>query len=277
MEQIEPAPIGPTVGARISGIDLSRPLSDNVASMIDDAFAQHKVLVFPEQKLTPDSFEAFARRFGPLGQYPMVRGMESHPHIVEVIKEADEKVNFGGVWHTDTSYLEEPPTASFLLARELPPVGGDTLFADMVAAYEALSPAMRDMLDGMTAINRSDKDVAAKTRTHRIADTGNKDAKPVYVATHPVIRTHPVTGKKSLYVHPGHTDRINELTEAESKAVLEFLFQHQILSEFQIRIRWEPDMMVMWDNRSVLHNAMNDYHGHRRHMWRITLAGEKAV
>jgi taurine dioxygenase len=208
-------------------------------------------------------------------EYPFVRGLPAHPEIIEVKKLEHERVNFGGMWHTDTAYLECPPSATMLLAHELPPYGGDTEFASMVAAFEALSDGLKATLSGLRAVNSSAKADVTKNREDRIASDGRAGARKEYTAEHPVVRTHPETGRKSLYVNAGHTVRFAGWTEEESAPLLAFLFRHQQRAEFTCRFSWRPGSLALWDNRCTLHNPVNDYHGFRRVMHRITLAGDR--
>jgi taurine dioxygenase len=216
---------------------------------------------------------AFARRMGKPIEYPFVKGIEGFPEVIEVKKLEHERRNFGGIWHSDTTYLEEPPMGSMLLAREVPPYGGDTLFANQYLAYESLSEAMRKLLDSLIAINLSAKADVSRTREDRINEQGG--AGKSYEAEHPVVRTHPETGRKALYVNVAHTARFKGMTEEESAPLLSFLFSHQIKPEFTCRFQWRVGSLAFWDNRCVQHNPVNDYHGHRRVMHRITLAGDK--
>ena len=189
-------------------------------------------------------------------------GIEGYPEIIAVTKLPHESVNFGGIWHSDTAYLDEPPMATMLLAREVPPAGGDTMFANMYAAYDALSPALRAMLDPLQAVNSSALADVTKTREDRIRELGPSDRDvPVYEAVHPVVRTHPETGRKALYVNVAHTARFEGMTEEESRPLLQFLFQHQVRPEFTCRFRWSAGSLALWDNRCVQHNPVNDYHG----------------
>jgi len=259
--------IAGALGAEILGVDLSK---DVPAKEIRDAFLEHQVVFFRDQNLSPAQFMAFARRLGKPVEYPFVKGIEGFPEVIEVRKLEHEKHNFGGVWHSDTAYLDEPPMGSMLLAREVPPYGGDTEFANQYAAYEALSPGMRRLLDGLVAVNTSSKADATRTREDMV-----KEYPREYVAEHPAVRTHPETGRKALYVNVGHTARFRGLTEQESAPLLEFLFRHQVKSEFTCRFRWQAGSLAFWDNRCTQHNAINDYHGHRRVMHRITLAGDR--
>ena len=271
-------PLSPALGAEILGVDLAAPLQAGTVAAIRRAFLEHLVIFFRDQSITPEQFLRFARTMGEPSEYPMVRGMDAYPEITEVIKREDERVNFGGIWHSDTTYLDCPPMGTMLYARELPPVGGDTLFANMVLAYESLSPGMRRFLDGLTAVNSAGKDVAAATRADRIRERPGRpgrtgDAPPQ--AEHPVVRTHPETGKKALYVNPGHTVRFAGMSEAESAPILEYLYAQQIRPEFTCRFRWQVGSVAFWDNRAAQHYPLNDYHGYRRAMQRITLAGDR--
>jgi taurine dioxygenase len=191
-----------------------------------------------------------------------------------------EKHNFGGIWHSDTTYLDVPPMGSMLLAREVPPYGGDTLFANQYMAYEALSATMQNLLAGLKGINSSAKADVSKTREDRIKSdgkAGDKTTPQQYQALHPIVRTHPETGRKALYVNVAHTAGIEGMSEAESAPILNFLFAHQTKPELTCRFAWQPHSLAFWDNRCTQHNPINDYHGHRRVMQRITLQGDKPV
>jgi taurine dioxygenase len=204
-----------------------------------------------------------------------VKGIPGFPEIIEVKKLEHERVNFGGVWHSDTAYLEVPPMASMLLAREVPPHGGDTLFANMYLAYETLSEGMKRLLEPLWAVNSSAKADVTRTREDRLKTDGRDEIGKELVAEHPVIRTHPETGRKALYVNFAHTVRFRGMTEKESAPLLEFLFQHQTRPEFTCRFSWQVGSLALWDNRCAQHNPVNDYHGYRRLMRRITLAGDE--
>jgi taurine dioxygenase len=272
-EQLTVGPIAGSLGAEIGGVDLAADLDDAVIAGIRQAWLDHGVVFFREQDLTPERFLAFAKRIGEPAEYPFVPGIDGHPEIIAVIKLPHETVNFGGIWHSDTAYLQQPPMATMLLARQVPPAGGDTMFADMYAAYEALSPAMQELLEPLGAVNSSALADVSKTREDRIRENGEPDDR-VYEAVHPVVRTHPETGRKALYVNVAHTARFDGMTEDESRPLLQFLFQHQVKPEFTCRFRWQVGSLAMWDNRCVQHNPVNDYHGHRRVMHRITLQGD---
>ena len=266
-------PVAGALGAEVSGLDLARPMAEATLAALRRAWLEHLVLFFRDQTLSPAQFLALGRRFGEVVEYPFVKGLDDHPEIIPVLKLPHEHVNFGGVWHSDTAYLEVPPMASMLIARELPPVGGDTLFANMYLAYETLSDGMKRMLEGLVAVNSSAKADASRTREDRMKDIGRETRKE-YVAAHPVVRRHPETGRPALYVNIAHTVRFDGMTEEESAPLLGYLFQHQVRPEFTCRFRWHQGSIALWDNRCAQHNAINDYHGHRRLLHRLTLAGD---
>ena len=266
-------PVAGALGAEISGVDLARPLSEETIAAIRRAWLDHLVIFFRDQPLSPAEFLAFARCFGEPIEYPFVKGLAEYPEIIPVLKLEHERVNFGGVWHSDTAYLDVPPMASMLVAREIPPYGGDTLFANMYLAYETLSDGLKAMLEGLVAINSSAKADASRTREDRMKDSA-REVKKDYIAAHPVVRRHPETGRRALYVNVAHTVRFEGMTEEESAPLLDYLFRHQTRPEFSCRFRWRPGSIAFWDNRCAQHNAINDYAGHRRLLHRITLAGD---
>jgi taurine dioxygenase len=267
--------IAGALGAEISGVDLTRGVSSEMASEIRSAFLQHQVIFLRDQNLTPAQFLAFAQAMGTPVEYPFVKGIAGFPHIIEVKKLEHETVNFGGIWHSDTTYLAAPPMGSMLLSREVPPYGGDTLFANQYLAYETLSPTMQRLLGSLVGISSSAKADVSRTREDRIKD-GGKDAGPSeYRAEHPIVRTHPETGRQALYVNVAHTAGIKGMTDVESAPLLQFLFAHQVRPELTCRWAWEPNAIAFWDNRCTQHNPVNDYHGFRRVMHRITLEGDK--
>jgi len=273
--KIEVRPIAGALGAEISGVDLSKDLSDAAVAAIRRAWLEHLVIFFRDQDLPPARFLAFARRFGEPIEYPFVKGLEEFPEIIPVLKLEHEKINFGGIWHSDTTYLDVPPMASMLVAREVPAAGGDTEFANMYLAYETLSAGMRRLLDGLLAVNSSAAADVSRTREDRLKDSARADAKKEYTASHPAVRVHPETGRRALYVNSAHTVRFEGMTDEESAPILKFLYAHQTRPEFTCRFHWHPGSLAMWDNRCAQHNAINDYQGHRRLLHRITLAGDK--
>lgn len=270
-------PIAGSLGAEITGVDLADDPADDLIAAIRAAWLEHLVVFFRGQELSGDDFVSFARRIGEPADYPFVPGLAEHPEIIAVTKLPTETVNFGGIWHSDTVYLEQPPMGTMLLAREVPPHGGDTLFANMYDAYEALSPGLRVILDSLQAVNSSAMADVSKTREDRIADSAEEGADAAdrsYESVHPVVRTHPETGRKALYVNVAHTSHFVGMTVEESRPILEFLFAHQTRPEFTCRFAWAVGSLALWDNRCAQHNPVNDYHGHKRVMHRITLQGD---
>lgn len=263
------------LGAEVLGVDLSADIADDAVSRIRQALLDNLVIFFRDQSLAPAQFHAFAKRFGTPVEYPFVKGIDGFPEIIEVAKLEHETVNFGGIWHSDTVYLDQPPMGTMLMARELPPFGGDTLFANQYLAYETLSDGMRAILDGLIAVNSSAKADVSRTREDRRADSGREGANNDYVSEHPAVRTHPETGRKALYVNVAHTVHFVGMTEEESAPILHYLHTHQVKPEFTCRFVWRPGSIAFWDNRCALHNPVNDYDGYRRIMNRITLAGDK--
>jgi taurine dioxygenase len=270
---IEVLPIAGALGAEIGGVDLSTDLDDATVAEIRRAWLQHLVVFFRDQELDPAAFLAFARRIGEPVEYPFVKGIDGFPEIICVAKLPHETVNFGGIWHSDTVYLERPPMATMLVAREVPPFGGDTMWANMYAAYDALSPGMQRVLEHLRSVNSSALADVSKTREDRLRDSGN-DPEREYLSEHPVVRTHPETGRKALYVNVAHTQRFADMTEEESRPLLRYLFEHSVRPEFTCRFRWRVGSLALWDNRCAMHNPINDYHGFARTMHRITLGGD---
>jgi taurine dioxygenase len=271
---LEIRPLGGAIGAEIHGVDLGAELSDQTVAALRRVLLDRLVIFFRDQDLSPGQFLALAKQFGTPNEYPFVKGLDGYPDVIAVTKLPDETVNFGGVWHSDTTYLAQPPMATLLVAREVPPVGGDTLFANQYLACETLSERMRQMLSGLRGVASSAKADASRTREDRIRTDGTAEPRKLLVSEHPVMRIHPETGRQALYVNVAHTVAFSGMTEAESQPLLAFLFQHQIRPEFTCRFRWEAGSLAIWDNRCAQHYAMNDYHGHKRVMHRITLAGD---
>jgi taurine dioxygenase len=274
-------PVAGALGAEVSGVDLGR-LSDAETAAIQAAFREHLVLFFRDQRLTPDQQMTFTGLFGPLQVTPFVKAMDGYPFIVRVLKEADERgiSTFGNAWHADFTSLAEPPLGSVLYALEVPDHGGDTMFANMYAAYDALSSGMKRMLDSVRAVHVG-KPYGTKygppkdMKTSRsIAIERNRPDADIEVV-HPVVRTHPETGRKSLFVNPIYTLRFEDMTEAESQGLLDFLYEHAIRPEFTCRFRWAKGALALWDNRCTLHYAINDYDGSRRLMHRTMIAGAR--
>ena len=269
---LQVSPVAGALGAEVQGVDLARPLAPQVVGEIRHALLAHLVIFFPRQRLGPAELLAFAERFGQPTEYPHLKGLSGHPHVIAVTKLEHERVNFGGVWHSDTTYLECPPLGSLLYAVEVPPYGGDTLFANQYLAYEALSGGLKKTLDGLVGVNTSAKAEISRTREDRLREAGAE--LKVLVGNHPVVRTHPETGRRALYVNAAHTTHFQGWTVEESQPLLNYLFAHQVRPEFTCRFRWQPGALAFWDNRCAQHNPVNDYHGFRRVMHRVTLAGD---
>ncbi|WP_374574280.1 TauD/TfdA dioxygenase family protein [Phenylobacterium sp.] len=261
-------------GAEIEGLDGARA-SDADIELIRDTLAQRGVVFLRDQKMTPEEQIAFARRVGPIVVNRYFPKTERYPEIAKVEKRADQTTNIGGGWHTDHSYDEAPAMGSVLLAVETPPSGGDTLFADMYAAYDALSDGLKATLETLKAHHASAHvfgEGSVYAATDQAVLAGHKDTPE---AVHPVVIVHPDSGKKVLYVNPAFTTHIVGWTREESMALLGYLYEHAIKPQFVHRFQWKPGSMAIWDNRSTWHHAMNDYQGHYRLMHRITLDGVK--
>jgi taurine dioxygenase len=282
-QSIEVRPIAGSLGAEVIGVDLARPLGNATAAEIRRAFVEHLVLFFRAQHLTPEQQLSFSRLFGRLVRVPYIRHMPDYPDIIAVLKEANERKisTFGNAWHSDFSFLEEPPLGSILYARETPEPGGDTLFANMYQAYDALSDGMKRMLGGLRAMHSGRPygrgGVAAALQTSRSIGIERDNPEAEREVAHPVIRLHPESGRKALFVNSIYTTRFEDMGEAESRPLLDFLFQHCQRPEFTCRFRWGVGSLAVWDNRCTLHYAINDYDGHRRLMHRTTVAGERPM
>jgi taurine dioxygenase len=271
-------PLSGALGAEVKGVSL-KALDDAGWRRIHEAFLAYAVLAIRDQALAPDDMMRVGERFGEPCFYPFVTGIEGYPHIFEVVKEERETTNFGGNWHSDTTYLARPPAATLLYAMETPTHGGDTLFSNATAAYEALSEGMRRMLDGLVGVNSAGlKYGGGRSKMHRgiggmkVHDTDDAEQ---YEAEHPVVRTHPETGKKALYLSRSHTLRFRGMSEDESRPLVEWLQAHQTRPEFTCRVRWQPGTLTIWDNRCTQHCAVNDYHGQRRRMRRLTVGAQE--
>ena len=274
--------LAPACGAEVVGLDLADP-SAAAMQRIHQALADHAVLFFRDQHLTPPQQLEVTQRFGAILRVPYILHLDQYPDIIAVLKEAEERniSTFGGTWHSDFSFLEEPPSLTLLYALELPALGGDTLWASQYAAYEALSPGMRTMLDPLRAIQSAWPHVtngpAAGTAVSRSIGMVRGDAAADREIAQPVVRVHPVTGRKALFVNPVYTQRFEGMSEAESRPLLQYLFAHATRAEFTCRLRWAPGTLAVWDNRCLLHLAINDYDGSRRLLHRTTVAGQRPV
>ena len=273
--EITVTPYSPALGALISGIDLAKPISETALKEMKDAFARYSVIFFRDQDLSPQQHIDLAKRWGDINVNRFFKPLDGYPQIAQVIKEADQKENIGGTWHTDHSYDQIPAMGSLLYAREVPSSGGDTLFSSMYLAFEALSDGLKEMLLGLKAWHSSRHAFgygAAESEHYGDGRLANPDL-AVQDALHPVIITHPLSGRKSLYVNLDFTVRFDGWTVEESQPLLDYLYAHGAREEFTCRFQWEQGSIALWDNRATWHNAMNDYHGHRRIMHRVTLEG----
>lgn len=268
-------PLNPVIGAELEGIDLGKDLSDEEIDIIQDALNEYQVIFFRDQDITAEQQIELGRRFGELHVHPTVRGKPrtEWTELLPVYADANTVRIAGDKWHADVSCDEKPPYASILHLRVVPETGGDTMFSSMYAAYEALSEPMKQMLGCLTATHDGGPNYADRARRNRDDNPDRVDP----VAVHPVIATHPFTGRKTIYVNSIFTVRINELTESESKAVLEFLFAHVARPEFQCRFRWQPNSVAFWDNRAVQHYAVWDYYPALRSGQRVTIRGDRPV
>lgn len=268
----------PSVGAEISGIDLAMPMSDSQLAEIRRALGEFGVIFFRDQVISPASHLGFARRFGDININKYFHPVEGYPEIANVQRQPDERGATGWYWHTDHSYDQAPAMGSVFVARETPPVGGDTLFAGMAAAYDALSDGLKSVLEGLDAWH-SDLvcPEVADPRLHaefggRLKGLPDQDGAR---ARHPVVIRHPISARKVLYVNPGFTEGIEGWHPAESRALLDYLYDHAVQPQFTYRHRWRTGDVAFWDNRATLHCALDDCYGHRRIMHRITVEGEE--
>jgi taurine dioxygenase len=269
-------------GARIEGVDLSRPLDGKVLAEVKAAWAEHGVVAFPGQPLTLAQLEAFTLQIGPFGEDPFVKPMPGHPNVLELRREPDEKAtNFGAGWHSDWSFQPAPPAATILRSEVIPPVGGDTLFCDAAAAYDDLSEAFKTLLAPLMAVHSAARPYGSKgsfakeTAKRTMQIISSVEAEKLH--THPLVRTHPVTGRKALFVSPVYTVGVEGMSEDEANAILGFLFKHLVQDRFIYRHKWEAGMVLMWDNRRTMHLAEGGYDGHLRLMHRTTVAGDVPV
>jgi taurine dioxygenase len=278
--QIEIKPRAYGFGAEISGVDLDQPIEPEVLGVLRSAFTEHRVLSVPRQRFDPAGLERFSAQLGPFGHDPYVAPMDGHQHVIEVSREAQETAPiFGSLWHSDWSFQATPPSATVLFGAEIPPVGGDTVFADTCRAYESLSPTLQALLKTLKGVHSAAPAYGPKglfarddaSRSMRIIVSPEADK----VEVHPLVRRHPESGRYTLYVNHVYTIGIEGMRVDESKALLDFLFKHMTQAEYVYRHRWQAGTVVMWDNRCVVHYAEGGYAGHRRLMYRTTLAGER--
>ncbi len=270
------------LGAEIGGVDLAKPLDGAVFEAIHAAFLEHRVVFFRDQKLAHTDQIAFGRRFGALDVHPIAEGMDEHPELIRVLKPAGEPASFGVAWHSDNSFFETPSLGTMLYGVKVPPHGGDTLFASMERSYDTLSETMKGWLADLRAIHSAgrayDPRTVGREKYDGSAAISYKYSDSIWdEVSHPVVRTHPETGRKSLYVNAMFTQRVEGLRPAESRALLDFLFEHCAQPELTCRFRWEPGSLALWDNRCVQHYALDDYQAFERLMYRVTICGDRPV
>ena len=270
-QTIEVRKISPVIGAEIHGVDLAEPMGNQTFQEIHDALMENLVIFFRDQDITVDQHKAFGRRFGELHSHPAApKLLDGHPEILVIHADETSKRVSGQLWHSDVSCEPEPPMGSILHLAQVPEVGGDTMFASTYAAFEALSERMRNFLSGLVAVHESDH--VYRGRYH---PAEQDDGKTFPSAEHPVVRTHPVTGRKGLFVNAGFTTGIKDMKPKESRALLDFLFDHMTTPEFQCRFRWAPNSIAFWDNRAAQHHALWDYFPAVRHGNRVTIKGDR--
>jgi len=278
--RLDVRPLAGSLGAELLNVNLAQ-LDDEEFEEIHRALLDYSVIFFRDQSLTPEEHKAFGRRFGTLNIHPTYEPLPGHDEILAVVKEKDAKHNIGDTWHTDVTFLPEPPMGSILYAREIPPYGGDTLFANLSMAYDALSDGMKQMLDGLRAVHSNAYLLGGKEggedRNQTRSTKLREDKRQELIAVHPVIRTHPETGRKSIFVNQAFTQRFENMTRAESESLIDYLVRHASRPEFTCRFRWQSNSVAFWDNRCTYHYALNDYHGFRREMHRVTINGEPPV
>ena len=284
--RIDVKPIAGALGAEITASILRNSMTRHLRE-IHDAWLEHQVVFFRDQKLSSPEYIAFAKRFGDIHHHPFIKGMPEYPDILEIIKEEGDTRAFGETWHTDQMFNPKPAKATILYAKETPKFGGDTMFANGYLAYEHLSEPMKAMLHDVKTWNTGNRKKLHENDAKRGEMSGSykgnakmaekvqqPDPNLITEAAHPLVRTHPETGKKALYVG-NHSQTLHGMKPAEAKPILDYLMQHAVHPEFTCRFRWEVGSMAIWDNRCTQHRALNDYHGQRRRMHRITIKGDE--
>ena len=280
--RITVAPLNSTIGAEIGGVDLTKPLDDETFAEIRQAFADYLVIYFPGQPLSHEQHLAFSERFGPMMDIPQLHSVEGHPKIHIIKRDADETGRvIGESWHADSTYFESPPAAVIMRAVTVPEFGGDTGFLSMYAAYETLSPRMREMLDPLQVVHSATRIYGSAYHAQNRKFSSNYANTDLDIAAgdremvHPLVCTHPLSGRRFLFVNSVYVQRFEGMTEAESRPLLEFLYQHCARFENTCRVRWQKDQVLIWDNRAAMHKAIPDYIGRARYMTRTTISGEQ--
>ncbi|MEM7018461.1 MAG: TauD/TfdA family dioxygenase [Pseudomonadota bacterium] len=271
-------PLTDCIGAEISGLDLSNTLAEDALAEVRQVFLDYHVVTFRNQTLTPEAQKTFGAYFGEFEIHPFRPPIPGYPELLSITKEADEQHNVGGGWHTDMTFLPTPPKGSMLYALELPPAGlGDTMFSSCIAAYEALSPTLQSLLMQLVGLHSAERvhGESATKEQSAFRQAAAKKPEATQVIKHPVVRIHPESGRKGLFVNPSFTFCFEGMTQAESKPLLDFLFEHMSKPEFVLRYQWQVGDLVFWDNRCTQHYALNDYHGHRREMRRLMIVGDR--
>ena len=271
--------LSPALGLEISGLDLKSVTTADHKEILA-LFAEYQVLFFRDQALNPNDLLRVAEIFGPVGDYPFAQGLSENPKVIPIIKEPHQRSNFGGIWHSDSTYLKKPSLGSVLYAVEVPETGGDTMWANGYMAYDHLSDGMKAMLAKQRVVCSANKNKAKLRADHLQSGSmksDNSKEMAVKQASHPIVRTHPVTGRKALYLSKAHVTNFEGWTEEEGRNLLNFLYAHQIKEEFTCRFQWTAGTLAVWDNRCTVHYPLNDYHGHRREMWRVTIDGDVPV
>ena len=281
-KRIQVRPMNSTIGAEIRGIDLSRPLDEATWQEVRQAFADYLVVYFPNQPLTHEQHLAFSERFGPLMAMPQLHSVDGFEQIHIIKRDADDNSRvIGESWHADSTYFECPPAAVVMRAVTVPEFGGDTGFVSMVAAYETLSPKLRSLLDTLQVVHsatriygsvyhaQTKKFSASNAKVDLDVEAGDREM------VHPLVCTHPVSGRRFLFVNPVYVQRFEGMTEIESAPLLRFLYDHSARFEHRCRVRWHPDQVLVWDNRSAMHKAIPDYIGRARYMTRTTISGAR--
>lgn len=279
-EPLDIRPLTGALGAEIFGLDLSQPLDDATFAQIHKAFLDHLVIFFRDQTLSPANLVAFAKRFGPMDPHPFLKGMAEQPEVLEIIREKTDKHIFAPGWHADVTWKERPVLGSMLYALEVPETGGDTLFANQYMAYDALSEGMKTMLGRVRARHSGSyvyggDEPERGTYVHKLKVDRTVAARAE--AFHPIVRTHPETKRKCIFVNPGWTLGLEDMNDDEAGPLLEFLFDHTVRPEFTCRFRWQPGSLAFWDNRCTQHSPIDDYFGKRRHLLRVTIEGDRPV
>jgi len=274
---LQVSPIAGALGATVTGLDLTKVATSQHLDGVREALAQHLVVFLPNQHMDLDDLERVTDLLGGRDTTPFVTPLEDRPYVIRVIKEPDDQLNFANAWHSDLSYLPEPPSYTLLHAAEVPPFGGDTIWSNQYLAYATLSPGLQETLDGLRAVHSAGVAYGTGGLLDRVKDLTSMAIAPSAEAyrehTHPAVIEHPVTGRPALYVNPVYTTRFEGWNQLESQPLLDYLYRHAVNENFTCRFRWAPRTLAIWDNRCTMHNALNDYSGVRREMFRTSVKG----